>query len=158
MSPTRRRIRTAVRAAVAAGVACGVLVQAQGFAVRTGTWQMTMTLKGAMPAAGLPPEVQAMLAEQFAKPQTFPTCVSEEDLKGLTLGRMPDDEDTCTPISSKVTATTADITRRCEGYVETGHFEASSAQAFTGTVSRKMPSGVMTMAVAATWTAAECTQ
>jgi hypothetical protein len=148
-------------AALAAGVSMGALLLAQGFNIRTGMWQFTITMKGAMGLEGLPPEVQAQIAAQMSKPQTTTSCVSAEDLKAFRLGRMDDnaDDEDCKLLSSKFTATTADITRECTGddaYTETAHFEASSPQALTGNISRKTAKGPMNITMAGKWVAAAC--
>lgn len=147
-------------AAVAAGLSMGALLFAQGFNVRTGTWQFTITMKGDMPLEGVPPEMQAQIRAQLAKPQVTTSCVTAEDLKQLRLGRSEDgDDENCKVVSSRLTATTADFTRECTGdepYTETARFEAASPQALTGNVSRKTPRGTMSIVMAGKWVAAQC--
>ena len=139
----------------------GTFLFAQGFSARTGAWTFTVTMKGAMPMDGLPPEARAALEAQLSKPQTMNTCVTAEDLKQLKLGTPKDgDDDDCKILSSKFTATTADVARQCksddEVYTETLHFEAPTPQTLTGTITRKSAKSDMVMKMAGKWTAAQC--
>jgi hypothetical protein len=150
-------VQVAVFAAV---LSTGALLFAQGFNVRTGTWQFTITMKGDMPLEGVPPEMQAQIRAQLSKPQVTTSCITAEDLKQLRLGRSDDgDEETCKVLSSRLTATTADFTRECTGdeaYTETVHFEAASPQVLTGNIVRKTAGGTMSIAMAGKWAAAQC--
>jgi hypothetical protein len=146
-------------AALAIGVSVGTLL-AQGFNVRTGTWQYTITIKSSMPMEGIPPEVQKQLLADLSKPQTTTGCLTPDDLKQLNLGRTDDnDDEDCKVLSSTFTPATADVVRECAGddpYTETAHFEASSPQALTGSISRKSAKGAMNMTMAGKWVAAAC--
>ena len=89
------------------------------------------------------------------------SCLTDEDLKNLRLGRTGDDRDDedCKVLTSKVTATTADFTRQCEGdeaRTETVHFDIPAPQTLKGTVAQKRAGGTMTIAMAGKWMAASC--
>lgn len=133
---------------------------AQGFGARPGTWQFTMTMGGDMPIEGVPPEVAKQLAAQLAKPNTVNNCVTAEDIKQVTLGKMDDgDDEDCKTLSSKITTTTADIVRQCAGsdpYTETAHFEAPTPQTLTANISQKRAKGTTTITIAGKWLAAAC--
>jgi hypothetical protein len=139
-------------------VIAGAFLYAQGFNVRTGTWQFTINIKSSMPMEGVPPELQAQIAAELSKPQTSTACVTAEDLKQMNLGKM-DDEEECKVLSSKITPTSADISRQCTGdepAAETAHFEAPTPQSLTGQVTRKTAKGTMSMTMAGKWVAAQC--
>jgi hypothetical protein len=155
----RLLVRSLVVVALAV-MASGTFLFAQGFNARTGAWTFTVTMKGAMPMDGLPPEARAALEAQLSKPQTMNSCVTAEDLKQLKLGN-PDDgnDEDCKIVSSKITATMADVTRECKGddpSTETLHFEAPTPQTLTGSVIRKTAKGAMTISMAGKWVAAQC--
>jgi hypothetical protein len=154
----RMKTHVCVLAATVA-LSAGILV-AQGFNLRTGTWQFTITMKGAMPMEGIPPEVQAQIAAQLSKPQITTSCVTTEDLKQLNLGRTDDsDNEDCKLHASKITPTSADITRECTGdeaYTETAHFEAPTPQSLHANISRKTAEGTMSITMAGKWVAAQC--
>lgn len=137
----------------------GTFPLAQGFGARTGAWTFTVTMKGAAPE-GLPPAVRAQIEAQLSQPQTMNSCVTAEDLKQLKLGnRDEDNDDNCKVLSSKITATTADLTRQCTGdeaYTETLHYEAPTPQTLTGTITRKTAKGETAIKLAGKWTAAQC--
>ena len=149
--------RSIVAAASVAALATGAGLLAQGFGLRTGSWSFTITMQG-MSLAGLPPEVQA----ELKKPQTFTSCVTAEDLKNLSVGRPPDsDDEDCKTISSKVTATVADLTRECSGDnagTETQHFEAATPQTLKGTIVKKTAAGTTTIAMNGKWIGPKCTE
>lgn len=149
--------RSLVAAASVAALATGAGLLAQGFSLRTGSWSFTMTMQG-MPLAGLPPEVQA----ELQKPQTFTSCVTAEDLKNLNLGRPPDsDDEDCKTVSSKITATVADLTRECSGDnagTETQHFEAATPQTLRGTIAKKTAAGTTTIAISGKWVGPTCVE
>jgi hypothetical protein len=149
--------RSVVAAASVAALIAGAGLLAQGFSLRTGSWSFTMTMQG-MPLVGLPPEVQA----ELKKPQTFASCVTAEDLKNFNIGRPPDsDDEDCKTVSSKISATVADLTRECSGDnagTETQHFEAATPQALKGTIVRKTAGGTTTIAISGTWVAPKCAE
>ena len=149
--------RTIVAAASVAALAAGTGLLAQGFSLRTGSWSFTITMQG-MSLAGLPPEVQA----ELKKPQTFTSCVTAEDLKNLSVGRPPDsDDEDCKTVSSKITATVADLTRECSGGnagTETQHFEAATPQTLRGTIAKKTAAGTTTIAISGKWVGPMCTE
>jgi hypothetical protein len=144
-----------------AAMATGPFLFAQGFNARTGAWTFTITMKGAMPMEGLPPAARAAMEAEMSKPQTMNSCVTAEDIKELKLGNAKDDNDDedCKIVSSKLTATTADITRECKGdnaHTETLHYEAPTPQTLTGNITRKSKEGVMTITMVGKWVAAQC--
>ena len=149
--------RSTVAAASVAALATGAVLLAQGFSLRTGSWSFTMTMQG-MSLQGLPPDVQA----ELKKPQTFTSCVTAEDLKDLNIGRPPDsDDEDCKTISSKVTATVADLTRQCSGDnagTETLHFDAATPQTLKGTIVKKTAAGTTTIALNGKWVGAKCVE
>jgi hypothetical protein len=140
----------------------GLTLAAQGFNLRTGTWEFSMTMGGEMNFEGVPPAARAQIEAELKKPQIYRSCVNAEDLKNLNLGKKDDgDDEDCTVASSKVTATTADIVRRCTGdepRTETIHYEASSPQTLRADISSKGATGTMTMAITGKWIAAQCTE
>jgi hypothetical protein len=136
---------------------------AQSFDLRTGTWEFTMTVQGAIPMDGIPPAMRAQMEAEMRKPQTFKSCVTAEDVKDLRLGKKSDDDDDedCKVVSSKMTRTTGDIVRECTGdepQTETSHYEAATPQALKATIASKKPGGTMTMNVVGKWLAARCTE
>jgi hypothetical protein len=149
--------RSIVAAASVAALATGAGLLAQGFSLRTGSWSFTMTMQGTSLRA-LPPDVQA----ELKKPQTFTSCVTAEDLKNLNVGRPPDsDDEDCKTMSSKVTATVADLTRECSGDnagTETQHFEAATPQTLTGTIVKKTAAGTTTIAMNGKWVGPKCAE
>ncbi len=86
--------------------------------------------------------------------------MTPEDMKNLNLGKMDDgDDEDCKLLSSKVTATTADLVRQCGGdepYTDTAHFEAPTPQTLTGNISRKSSRGTTTITMAGKWLSAAC--
>lgn len=156
---TRQLARSSVVLALA-GMAGGAVLSAQGFGARTGAWTFTITMKGAMPMEGLPPAARAAIEAEMSKPQTMNSCVTAEDLRELKLGNNKDsDDEDCKILSSKITATTADITRECKGdepSTETLHYEAPTPQTLTGNITRKSKEGVMTIKMVGKWVAAQC--
>jgi hypothetical protein len=147
--------------ALAIGLVSGVGLIAQAFGVRTGSWSFTITMQG-MTMEGVPPDVRAQIEKEMSKPQVFTGCVTAEDLKNMTLGKTDDsDDEKCKTVSSKITATVADVTRQCAGdepRTETSHFEAATPQALKGTVAIKNAQGTMTMNLSGKWIAAKCAE
>ena len=144
------------------GVSIGVTLLAQGFNVRTGTWEFNMTMQGAMPMEGIPPEMRAQVEAEMRKPRVYKSCVTAEDIKSLNLGKTDDsDDEDCKVLTSKITATTGDITRECTGdkpHTETAHFEAPTPQTLKANISSKAATGTMTMVITGKWMAARCTE
>ena len=141
------------------GTAMGTSLLAQAFNVRTGSWQFTMTMKGGAPIEGVPPAVRAQLEAELGKPQVFNSCVTAEDIKQLNLGKTDDGDEDCKVLTSKVAATTADITRQCTGeeaFTETAHFEAPTPQALRANISRKSADGTTSITSSGKWVAAQC--
>jgi hypothetical protein len=135
---------------------------AQGFNARTGTWEFTMTMQGAMPMEGVPPEVRAQFEAEMRKPKVYKSCVTADDLKSLKLGKTSDsDDDDCKVVTSKITATSGDIVRQCTGDMprtETAHYEAPTPQTLKANISSKSATGTTTMIVAGKWVAARCAE
>jgi hypothetical protein len=133
---------------------------AQEFGIRTGSWSMTMTMKGDMPMEGVPPEARAAIEAELRKPNTFTSCVTQEQLKDLNLGKTEDQEDEdCEVVSKTMTATAADITRRCSGddpRTETAHFEAPTPTTLKAVITRKAAAGESTMNLTGKWVSARC--
>jgi len=137
-----------------------VALFAQGFNARTGTWEFTMTMQGAMPMEGVPPAMRAQIEAEMRKPKVFKSCVTAEDLKSLKLGKTNDsDDDDCKVVTSKITATSGDVVRQCTGDMprtETAHYEAPTPQTMKANISSKSATGTMTVDVAGKWIAAAC--
>lgn len=154
--------RTWVGGTIAAGLMLAAPLFAQEFGIRTGSWATTITMQGDGGMEGLPPEVRAQLEAQLRRPNTVTTCVTREDLKNLTLGKTDDsDDEACEIVSAKITATVADIIRRCSGDdagTETSHFEAPTPVTFKGTVTRKSAAGTSTISMTGKWVSARCTE
>ena len=146
-------------AVLAVGLSAGTVL-AQGFNMRTGAWEITMTMGGAMPMEGIPPEMRAQIEAQLRKPQVVTSCVTAEDVKQLNLGKTNDsDDEDCELLSSKIGPTAADITRQCTGdqvYTETARFEAPTPQTIKANISRKSAEGITTIAMTGRWVAAQC--
>jgi hypothetical protein len=148
-------MKTHFSLAVYLAVVASVALLAQGFNARIGQWEFTMTMAGAMPMPGIPPEVQA----EMRKPQVYKSCVTAEDLKSLKLGKTKDDDDDCKVVTSKITATSGDVVRECKGDMprtETAHYEAPTPQTMKVHIVSKSAAGTMTMDVAGKWIAAAC--
>jgi hypothetical protein len=154
--------RVWITTAVAVPLAIGPIAFAQSFALRTGAWSLTMTAQSDAPMEGVPPEVRAQIEAQMKRPNTFTTCVTPEDLKNFNLGKTNDSDDAdCELVSSKVTATVADITRRCTGDdpgTETSHFEAPTPVTLKGTVVKKTSKGTTTVNLTGKWASARCVE
>jgi hypothetical protein len=136
-------------------------LRAQSLDVRPGMWEVTATINGAMPLQGVPPEMRAQVEAQLARPQVSRSCISADDIKRLDLGQMEDKDGSCRIVSSKMTSTSADMTRQCTddgGYTDTAHFEAPTPQTMSATVERKGATGAMTIKMTARWMSAECTK
>lgn len=147
------------RAAVVLALA-GTSLLAQGVALRTGTWDYTMTVEGAIPMDGIPENMRAAIEAQFRQPRTFKSCLTAEDLESFNIGRTEDgSDDDCKVISSKVGPTGGDITRQCTGErarTETVHVEASSPQAMRAVITSKTAEGTMTTTMTGKWVSAQC--
>jgi hypothetical protein len=137
-----------------------VVVFAQAFNARIGTWEFTMTMQGAMPMEGVPPAMRAQIEAEMRKPQVFKSCVTAEDLKSLKLGKPNDgDDDDCKVVTSKMTATSGDVVRECTGDMprtETSHYEAPTPQTMKAHILSKSATGTMTLDVTGKWIAAAC--
>lgn len=146
-------------ATVMAVLPAGTLL-AQGFNMRPGAWEITMTMHGGMPMQGVSPEVRAQIEAEMKKPQVVKTCVTPEDVKQLNLGKTDDSEDEdCKVTSQKIGPTAADIARTCSGeqsYTETAHYEAPTPQTFRANVSRKSTEGTTAITMTGKWVAARC--
>ncbi len=132
---------------------------AQGFNARTGTWEFSMVMGGAMPMAGIPLEMRAQMEAEIRKPRVFSSCVSAADLKQLTLGKAEDNDEDCKVLASTITPKVADITRQCTGdesFTETAHFEAATPQSLKANIVRKSAAGTTTVTMTGKWLAAQC--
>jgi hypothetical protein len=144
----------------AATVALGATLAAQGFNLKTGSWEFTMRVEGTVPMAGVPPEMRARMEVEVKKPRTFTSCVTAEDVKTLNLGKMDDsDDEDCKIVKSAITPTVADITRECGGdepHTEIAHFEAATPQTLRATVTSTRGLDTMKTSIAGKWIAANC--
>lgn len=135
---------------------------AQGFNLKTGQWQFTMS--GLPLALGdlskLPPQIRAQAEAQMKQSTTYLSCVTPDDLKEMKLGkRDDDDDDRCKETSRKITATTADIVQQCSGAqkrTDTIHFEAPTPETVTMTMNSVSDRGPATMTVTGKWLGAAC--
>ena len=141
--------------------AIGATLLAQGFNVRTGTWEFTISMQMSGPMPGVSPEVQQQIQAALARPQTSRSCVSADDLKSLNLGQVDDDEE-CKTVSSKITPTTGDIVRECTGdepRTETAHFETSGPTNVIARITAKAQSGATSnISMTGRWISAQCTE
>jgi hypothetical protein len=148
--------------AIAVCLGAGTTLLAQSFALRTGSWSLTMTIKSSTPMEGVPPEMRAQIEAQLSRPNTITTCITAEDLKNLRLGNQEEGDDRdCKTTSLKVTATTADITRQCAGdepSTETSHFTAPTPTTLKGTVTTTTAEGTTTIDMTGKWMAAKCAE
>src|SRR4051812_27353913 len=87
MLRVNRRISLALFVVTASAT---VVLFAQGFNARTGTWEFTMTVQGAIPMEGIPANMRAQLEAEMRKPQVYHSCVTADDLKSLKLGKKDD--------------------------------------------------------------------
>lgn len=146
--------------ACAVALASGTVLLAQGLNLRTGTWEYTMTVEGAIPMDGIPENMRASMEAELRKPQTFKSCLTAEDLKSLKLGKNDDgDDEVCKVLSSTVGPTGGNYTRECTGdqpHTETVHLEAASPQALHAVVTRKGATGDMVTTLNGRWLAAQC--
>jgi Protein of unknown function (DUF3617) len=151
-------------ATILAGVAMlGATLVAQGFNVRTGTWEFTMTMQMSGPMPGVSPEMQRQIQAAMATPRTSRSCVSADDLKSLNLGKIDeDDDDECNTTSAKITPTTGDIVRECTGdeaRTETAHFETTGPTNMTARISAKQANGsTSNITMTGRWIQARCTE
>ena len=136
------------------------LLLAQGFGMRPGAWEYTMTMTGALSLEGIPPAARAQIEAEMRKPQVFQGCVTAEDLKTLKLGKSSEDDDEdCKIVSSKMTTTAGDVVRQCSGdepRTETAHYEAPTPQTLRATITVKTADGTSTVNMTGKWVAAQC--
>jgi len=141
-------------------VSLTVVVFAQAFNARVGTWEFTVAMQGAIPMEGVPPEMRAQIEAEMRKPKVYKSCVTAEDLKSLKLGKTSDsDDDECHVVTSNITATAGDVVRECTGdkpRTDTAHYEAPTPQTLKAHISSKSSTGTMTMNVTGKWIAAAC--
>lgn len=152
--------RSAVVRACAVALASGTVLLAQGINLRTGTWEYTMTVGGAIPMDGIPENMRASMEAELRKPQVFKSCLTVEDLKNFKLGKNDDsDDEECKVLSSKVGPTGGDVTRACTGdqpRTETIHVDAPAPQTMHAVVTRKGVTGDMVTTLNGRWLAAQC--
>ena len=157
LPPMKTRLCLAV---LTLAVSVTVTVFAQGFNARIGTWEFTMSMQGAMPIEGVPPEMKAQIEAEMRKPKVFKSCVTAEDLKSMKLGKTKDgDDDECKVVTSKITATSGDVVRDCTGdmpRVETAHYEAPTPQTMKANISSKSATGTTMIDVTGKWIGATC--
>ena len=141
-------------------LSAAAVLKAQGPNLRTGTWEYTMTVDGAIPMDGIPENMRASMEAEFRKPQVFKSCLTAEDVKNLRLGKTDDaDEDDCKVTSSRLTATGGDVTRECTGdrpRTETTHLEAAAPQTLHAVITSKSAKGTTTTTLNGRWLAAQC--
>ena len=160
-APAMQMRRTFVALAFAVALASGTTLLAQGFNVRTGTWEFTTVMQMSGPMPGVSPEVQQQIQAALAKPQTSRSCVTADDLASLNLGNVDDDEE-CKTVSSKITPTAGDIVRQCTGddpRTETAHFETSGPTSVAARINAKAQSGAASnISMTGRWISAQCTE
>lgn len=154
------KIRTLALASAAVVSVAGATLFAQGFNVRTGTWEFTFSMQMSGPMPGISPELQKQLQAQMAKPQTSRSCISAEDLKSLNLGKMDDDDSECKTTSVKISPTVGDIVRQCTGdeaRTETGHFSAPTPTTLVASInSKNVAGGTSVITMNGKWISADC--
>jgi hypothetical protein len=147
---------------IAGSLAIAAPLLAQGFGIRTGSWSMTLAMKGDLSMEGVPPETRAAIEAELRKPNTFTSCVTKQRLEDLNLGKTDDsDDEDCEVVSRKITATAADITRRCEGdepRTETSHFDAATLTTLKATITRTDATGTSTMNLTGKWLSGKCAE
>ena len=137
--------------------AAASLAYAQSLDLRTGQWEFTMLMSGSVgDLAALPPEVRAQIESQFKQPQTYQTCLTEEDLRDMNLGE--DEDESCNVTSRKVTGKTIDIARVCDDgeRTETMHIEAPTNQSVTAKIAIVSERGLLNMTMNGKWLGATC--
>jgi hypothetical protein len=157
MRPVKRSFWVTAFAVVVSATAA---LFAQGFNARTGTWEFTMTVEGAIPMEGIPANMRPQLEAEMRKPHVVKSCVTADDLKSLKLGKTDDGgDDDCKVLTSKISGTVGDVVRQCTGdkpRTETAHYEAPTPQTLKASISSKSAAGTMTTAVTGKWLAATC--
>ena len=152
-TPIRRLALTAGSAALA----IATVVFAQTLQLRTGEWDFTMTgLASALGTTNLAPQARA----QLEQPQHYKSCVTQEDLAALNLGRPADEDEDCQVTSHKVSGKTADIVRTCHGdqeRTEQTHIEAPSNETLHMTIDMTSARGKAHLTIDGKWIGAMCT-
>jgi hypothetical protein len=147
---------TCIIAALALTV--GFAVHAQSFDLKTGQWEFTIT-QMSLDASQLSPQMRAALEAGAKKPSSYKGCVTAEDLKDLSLGKVEDGDDMCKVTSKKISGTTADLTRECTGddkSTQTLHYEAISRESLRGTMKSVSDIGPVTVAISGKWIGPTC--
>lgn len=148
-----------VRACAVAVLVAGAIVTlaAQTLDLRLGQWEFTMTIQPSeAELAKMPPPMRAQMEAMAKKPMVTSDCVTIEDLKEMTF---QDDDKACKVTASKVTRTTADVSRRCEGpaaRTETVSAVASSRESVRATMTSVTATGTQRMSMSGKWIADTC--
>lgn len=151
-----------VRKSLVAGVAlCGVLPAlafAQGFEMRLGRWQYTVTMSGGMDLSKLPPAARAQAEAAMRQQHTITSCVTADDLEKMQIGG-DDEDDDCKVTSQKITATTADVVRVCTGddpRTDSLHAELSTKESIRMTINSTGGDRPGQVLMVGKWIGAEC--
>lgn len=150
------------RSVMVAGLLCAMapaLVLAQGFGMRLGRWQYTITMSGGMDLSKLPPAARAQAEAAMKQTHTTTSCVTAEDLKSMQIGSSDDEDEDCKVTSQKVTATTADMVRVCKGdnpRTETMHAELTTKEAVRMTITSTGGERPGQILMVGKWIGAEC--
>lgn len=139
----------------------GAAALAQGFDIRPGEWEYTVSMMGAMPdiPTSVPPAAREQMLTHLKKPMTTRDCVTAKDVLDFKLGQLDKDDSKCALSNRKSTATTADFTRTCTGddaRTEVFHIEALTRESMRMTATRTAATGPGTVVMTAKWVGASC--
>jgi hypothetical protein len=153
---TRAIRHTCIVAALAFTV--GYAVHAQSFDLKTGQWEFTITGLS-LDTSQLSPQMRAALEAGAKKPSSYKGCVTAENLRDLSLGKMDDGDETCKVTSKKISGSTADLTRECTGddkSTQTIHYEAISRESLGGTMKSVSDLGPVAVTISGKWIGPTC--
>jgi hypothetical protein len=136
----------------------GYAVHAQSFDLKTGQWEFTITGLS-LDTSQLSPQMRAALEAGAKKPSSYKGCVTAENLRDLSLGKMDDGDETCKVTSKKISGSTADLTRECTGddkSTQTIHYEAISRESLRGTMKSVSDLGPVAVTISGKWIGPTC--
>jgi hypothetical protein len=136
----------------------GYAVHAQSFDLKTGQWEFTIT-QLSLDTSQLSPQMRAALEAGAKKPSSYKGCVTAENLKDLSLGKVDDGGESCKVTSKKISGSTADLTRECTGddkSTQTLHYEAISRESLRGTMKSVSDIGPVSVTISGKWLGPTC--
>lgn len=142
-----------------AGTGLGAL---QGFQIRPGQWEYTVTITAT--PEDIPNSVtgaaRKALLDLWAHPQVVRDCVTPEDVAQGQFTVGDDEDDDCATTSRTATATSLDLTRTCKGdrpRTETVHVSSTDREHMQMSIARvKGSGGPARLTVTARWVGAAC--